>query len=186
MLDNVVVLDLETSGPNPFVHDVLSVAFVPLVEGKSSLSIFIRVEDIQWTEFSKQIFSDFSDEWELKAVDALEACATIENYLRENFDRKPVTVLGHNIGFDVAFLRKLAFLGGRSELKWLSHRAIDTHTLLYMLSLKKKIPAAALTSSGAFEFFDIHLSKGNRHTALGDAIATRSLFLKLLEQYEIE
>jgi DNA polymerase III epsilon subunit-like protein len=175
----IVVVDLETSGVNPFRHEVLAVGLAPLDRGLPPLSVYVRPERIQWTEYAERNFERFSGEWNAESISPAEACVSIERYLAEVFSGKPVTPLGHNVGFDLAFLRKLAFLGGRDQLAGLSHRAIDTHTLLYMLASKGQIPHDAATSDGAFRHFGIAVD--GRHTAIGDAIATRDLVYRLLE-----
>ena len=183
--DNLVVIDVETSGPNPFVHDVLSIAIVPVNSQIEPLSLFVCCENTTWTEFSRSVFAKFREDWESNGVTPGVACDTIEDYLANTFSRKPVTPVGHNIGFDVAFLRKLAFLGGRSQLRWVSHRALDTHTMLYVLYLKGELPFDALKSDGAFSHFGVEIPTELRHTALGDALATRELLLRLLNELEV-
>ncbi len=177
----LVVVDLETSGVNPFRHDVLALALVPLNSELRPHVVFVKPPEIRWTEYARANFAKFAAEWERNAVAPVEACASIESYLRNTFGDQPATPIGHNIGFDVAFLRKLAFLGNRDELPSLSHRAIDTHTLLYVLAASGRIPSSAVSSTGAFEHFGITVSESVRHTALGDAVATRELFLRLVE-----
>jgi DNA polymerase III subunit epsilon len=107
----------------------------------------------------------------------------IEEYVRTTFGGEEVTLVGHNIGFDVAFLRKLAFEGGREQLAGISHRALDTHTLLYVLALENRIPVSATKSDGAFRHFGIQVPPSKRHTALEDARATRALLLAILDLY---
>lgn len=176
----VVVVDVETSGVNPFRHEVLAVALVPLLGEAAPLEIYVRTQAIEWNARAREIFRSYERRWAVRAVEPAVACERIERYLADTFAGRPVTPIGHNIGFDVAFLRKLAFLGGRDQLKHLSHRGIDTHTLLYLLYLKGKIPEAALTSDGAFRKFGVNLPSTERHTALGDALATKQLTLRLL------
>ena len=95
-----------------------------------------------------------------------------------------LTVVGHNVGFDVAFLRQLAFQAGLNEVPLISHRVIDTHTMLYLLHLSGVIPEDALSSDGAFRHFEIGPQAFARHTALGDALATRELFMRVLELWD--
>src|SRR6267142_2412170 len=140
--NSLVVIDIETSGLNPFMHEPLALGIVP--------------------------------------VSPTLALERASEYLRSLSTSGLATPVGHNVGFDVAFLRKLAFLAGKEEVAELSHRAIDTHTILYMLYLKGLLPREALSSDGAFRHFDVKPTNGDRHTALGDALATRELLLKAL------
>jgi DNA polymerase-3 subunit epsilon len=178
---DLVVVDVETSGINPFRHDVLAVGLVPLNSELPATVVYVRPEAIEWSEYARRNFERYSSEWEAAALAPSEACDFIEKYLAETFSGRIATPIGHNIGFDVAFLRRLAFLGGREQLAGLSHRAIDTHTLLYLLSLQGRIPIAATTSDGAFKHFGVRIEDRVRHTALGDAKATRELVIRVLE-----
>lgn len=180
--NNLVVIDLETSGINPFQHEVLSVAIVPLTLPVPPCVVYVRSHnEIHWGQFAKENFKKFASAWNEKAVPAVVAFEKIEQYLNQTFGEGYVTAIGHNVGFDVAFMRKLAFLAGKNELPRISHRALDTHTMLYLLYLNGHLPASALNSDGAFEYFGIKISENNRHTALADALATRELVLKLFE-----
>jgi len=177
----LLVIDVETSGLNPFRHDVLAVGLVPVTRDIPPTVVYVRPSRIQWDDYAQRNFNRYAAQWEAGALPPSEACDAIERYLANAFPGRRVTPVGHNIGFDVAFLRKLAFLGGRDELAGLSHRAVDTHTLLYVLVLKGRLPAEALTSDGAFKHFGIKVEDSLRHTAIGDATATRELVLRLLE-----
>lgn len=185
-LNNIVVVDVETSGVNPFKHSLLSVAFVPVDESLSSETIYVKPPVLEWTEFAKNNFKKFEADWEENATDPRDACDTIERYLKTIGGDEGVTLCGHNVGFDMAFLRQLAFWGDRDELRGLAHRTLDTHSLLYVLWLKGLVPASALSSDGAFEYFGIVVPTELRHTAEGDAKATRSLLLEILHEFDDE
>ncbi|MHB8160616.1 MAG: 3'-5' exonuclease [Thermoleophilia bacterium] len=184
-ISNLVIIDIETSGVNPFRHDPLAIGLVPLTEGVSPLVVYIRPETIKWSEEAKENFAKFETEWNTNALKPVDACTKIERYLSHVSNQGSVTTIGHNIGFDVAFLRKIAFLAGKDEISFMSHRVLDTHTMLYLLFLKGEIPSSALNSDGAFKFFGINIPDERRHTALGDALATRELVLKLLDLLQI-
>lgn len=181
--NSLLVVDLETSGINPFRHDVLAVGLVPLLERVAPAVIYVRPNEIQWSNYARRNFDKYVADWEAGAMPPSNACEAIERYLAQAFPGKQVTPVGHNIGFDVAFLRKLAFLGGRDELATISHRAVDTHTMLYLLFLKGRVPSSALSSEGAFYHFGIEVPEAARHTAIGDALATRELVLRLFELF---
>lgn len=177
----LVVVDVETTGIDPFVHKVISLALVPLHPERQALSIFVRYdEELVWSRAAKAFFERDVRTWEAEAVRPLEAIRRIEKFGKA-IGPQPITLIGHNIGFDVAFLKQLAHGAGYSELPFVSHRMVDTHSILYCLYLQGRIPRDALSSSGAFEYFGISPPPEQRHTALGDAMATRLLFNSAFE-----
>lgn len=179
---NCVVIDTETSGLNAFRHDILSIGIVPVWKQVEPIEIYVKSESSEWSDFGKNNFSRFSHHWNKEAVTPEEACVRLEEFLFSTFSGEEAIPIGHNIGFDTSFLKKLAYLSGKDELAYLSHRAIDTHTLLFVLAETGKVPSLALTSDGAFRYFDIEVPSRDRHTALGDAKATKALFLKIMEE----
>ena len=183
---DLVVVDIETTGTNPFVHDALAVALVPINPKMPSFQVFVRHKNLSWSTFARSNFRKFEDQWRSEAVPADEACFEIENYIENTLGRNQITLIGHNVGFDVAFLRKIAFQGSRDQLKNISHRMIDTHTLLSLLAIEGKIPYSARTSDAALDYFKINVDTQKRHTALYDATATRELFIKTLEKLSNE
>jgi len=181
---NLAVIDVETSGVNPFNHEILSIGIIPLSDGFKPCKVYIRHINIEWSSYALQNFQKFSSDWDSNALSPVEAVIHIENYLADTFNSEVVTLIGHNIGFDVAFLRKLAFQAGKDQLVGASHRMLDTHTMLYLLFLNGLLPRTALSSDGAFSYFGIKVSEKDRHTALGDAIATRELVIKLFTMFD--
>ena len=89
-----------------------------------------------------------------------------------------ITLAGHNVHFDVAFLKPFFAANNKDFSQYFSHRVIDTSSILYYLYLSGRMKQKATSSDKAFELFDIHVE--GRHTALGDAVATAELFNKLL------
>ncbi|MCR8956336.1 3'-5' exonuclease [Variovorax sp. S2] len=180
---NLVAIDVETSGANPFKHEVLAIGFSPIDESIPSKTVYIRHNEIEWSPHAHEIFLNYSEEWEKQSVNPTLAHKEIENYLSQHFRDHAITPVGHNIGFDLAFLRKLAFQSGHEHISGISHRAVDTHTLLYVLALKNIIPISATTSDGAFSYFGIGIEDKDRHTAIGDAEATSDLLKKILKKF---
>lgn len=179
-LSNLLLIDLETSGVSPLVHSPLAVGLLPLTEKVNPFLIYVRPPELNWTDHARLNFRRFGKDWEHQAVSPASACAAIEDYLGQVFAGERATLVGHNIAFDLGFMAKLAYLGGRERFPSISHRSLDTHTMLYLLYLRGLIPKAALTSDGAFQFFRIDIHPESRHTAVGDVLATRTLFLRIL------
>ena len=181
-LDHLVVIDTETSGTNPFEHEVLSIALSPLKKSIPKFEIYVRPKSINWTEYARQNFLNFQEKWNTLAKPPEIASQEVEDYIKKYFIDTPVILIGHNVGFDISFIRKLANSAGKEMIKGISHRSIDTHTILYYLYLTGKGPKESTSSDGAFKHFNIKLPPGQRHTAMGDALATERLFLKLISQ----
>ena len=73
-----------------------------------------------------------------------------------------------------------------AERPWptrLSHRVIDTHSLLWFSAQNGLIPVEACSSDGAFSYFTCEPPSHLRHSALGDAIATKHLLNQLFKLY---
>lgn len=174
-LSRLIAVDVETSGPDPFVHSLLAVALVPLAKIVDPLTVFVRHGNPVWTTVGKDYFSLYRSEWEMNSVSSCDAYERIATYL-ESYPTESMMFVGHNVGFDFSFLKGLAHGVGKEGYPNLSHRTIDTHSLLQVLYWRGDIPESACTSSGAFEHFLIEIPRRERHTALGDATATAKLF----------
>lgn len=183
---NIVVIDTETTGPNPFVHELLSLALVPLDRRIPPLEVHVLTPpDAIWSEFARSNFEKFRIEWQAKAISSQVAAELVQKYLFALTRESPVILAGHNVGFDRAFFQKLAYVGGIGEFAGVSHRNLDTHTLIFDRVFSGEAPDYAETSSGAFSFYQIGISDNERHTALGDALATRELIEKLMKLPDI-
>jgi DNA polymerase III subunit epsilon len=174
-------VDTETTGENPFEHELLAAAFLPLTSD-NRFEVHVRVEDdAHWTSYGRDLFISYEDRWKTDAVSPYEAVSNIEKFIERNFEGE-INLIGHNVAFDRFFLARLASRAGVSKIRGISHRTIDTYSLLITLSLMGRIPKAATSSSGAFEYFGISVPPTERHTAMGDAVATKLLFIKLLSE----
>lgn len=179
-MPHVVILDTETGGLDPWSHSLLSVGVVS-GDGAHSAEIFVAEPEIVITPHSESIHH-ISAAWLAKhGVHPEAACDAIDAFLAQCSRERPVMIAGHNIAFDIAFLRRLYHLADRPMPNTLSHRTLDTHTLLWSLAARDRLPAHACASDGAFAHFDIAPPEEARHTALGDALATRALLAHLLE-----
>jgi len=113
-----------------------------------------------------------------------ETCDRIDAYLLQVHPQGKPMICGHNVAFDLAFMRRLYTMAGRTVPACFSHRTLDTHTLMWALIAVGKLPASVKGSDAAFAHFDIAPPDELRHTALGDAVATRLLLAGLLALME--
>ena len=91
------------------------------------------------------------------------------------------TVLSKHIEkhqFDVGFIKGMYSRTGVSFNKTFSHRVLDTHSILRYLFYTGVIDVDISSSAKAFQYFGVKVN--DRHTALGDVIATVELFEKMI------
>lgn len=180
----LLVIDLETSGLDPDLHSVLSIGAAAWIPGFiiDSIEIFIS-EETSTIDPEAMRINQIDPAWlRDNGISASLAVAKLEAFVRRNFDfsdpNTRVSLVGHNLGFDVPFLKRLYKRVGVSYQATFSHRMIDTASVLGSLVLAGRLPLSEASSAEAFEYFGIRVP--GRHTALGDAIATARLLDGLL------
>ncbi len=179
-LDTMVILDTETGGLDPLHHSLLSVGLVS-GDGRHQLEFYVIEPTIVSDPRSMKVNRIDLDQVRASGLTPGAAVDRIEAFLDGLGLGRPVMVAGHNIAFDIAYMRRLYRLAGRKVPRDFSHRTVDTHTLLWALSAVGRLPPDVTSSDQAFRHFDIAPPDEMRHTALGDALATRDLVARLLE-----
>ena len=184
-MNNYLFLDTETGGLDPRRHSLLSLG---LVAGDAkgvaeSLEILLRHETYGVTGGGMKVNRiDIAGHHE-QALAPAAALEVMDGFLARHFVADaPIILVGHNIAFDRAFLGAFLETQGRDLEPRFSHRTIDTHSVAAALQDAGRIPAAVrLSSTGLFAHFGIMVPEAQRHTALGDALATFELYWKLVE-----
>ncbi len=186
--NEILFIDTETGGLNPESFSIISFAGVLWRDGEilDSLQVFIQEEPFYSDVDSMKINRIDMDWIKNNGLPPSKAVKQITDFLKQIQPNSvvPMRLGGHNIGFDVGFTKRLFRLGGGDFSSFFSHRTIDTSTILAFLSLANKIKLDGAGSSDAFSHFGIEFAQGDRHTALGDALATAKLFNCLLDVVE--
>ncbi len=170
-------LDCETTGLSPSRHQVLTIGLL-LVDFSNGFEvvneeyIFVKHDSYDVSSVALKVNGIDLDLHEGVSPD--EACVRILEFLRENeFDK----VVGHNIGFDFGFLRKLFFeYGFKFDL---DRDYSDTMFLWRGLQADGLIPRnyrARLKDIA--EYFEVDYSSA--HDALADCYITASVFERML------
>jgi DNA polymerase III subunit epsilon len=182
LLDSILIIDTETGGLDPNQHSILSLGFVTW-DQQQQQEFFVLEEQLLTTPRSMEI-NQIDLQWLKKnGKSPIEVCEQIDQFLSTVNATRPLMLVGHNISFDLAFLKRLYHLSHRSFPDDFSHRSLDTHSLLWILAQQGRIPWQACSSDGAFQYFNVSPPANLRHTALGDAIATRHLLVKIMEYF---
>lgn len=186
-MPRVLVIDTETGGLNPEVHSILSVGAVVWEDGQLGKELEVFIVEPQLIVDPEALAKNRIDivkhcEKALAPVDAMNC---LWDFLEQNYPElksgKQVTLVGHNVSFDVSFLKRLCRLADVRFRDLFSHRTIDTASVLRFLMLANKIALTSAGSDEAFKFFGIPIDPNHRHTALGDARATAHLLTCLIE-----
>jgi DNA polymerase III epsilon subunit-like protein len=123
-----------------------------------------------------------------EGVSPYDAVAQIgQMLLRHDLYKRRVTLVGHNVGFDVSFLKRLFKLAGQEQAykSYFSHRALCTQSLALALEYAGRIRWKSTGLDALTEHFHIQIGAGGsrkgRHDALDDAEATAKLLNRLVE-----
>ena len=178
-LENVLILDTETGGLDPLTHSLMTVGMV-MGDGRNPVELTIAEPEIIADPRALAVNRLDPAEVARIGISVEQACDQIDAYLAKVHPHSKPMVCGHNVAFDLAFMRRLYTMAGRPVPSPFTHRTLDTHTLMWSLIAVGKLPPEVTGSDAAFAHFQIEPPADLRHTALGDAIATRHLLHGLI------
>ncbi|MEN8249381.1 MAG: 3'-5' exonuclease [Bacteroidota bacterium] len=181
MKDRLLFIDTETGGLDPNKHSLLSLAMVVWEDMEIIASQELLINDgvLSVTEEALSINKIDIEKHMQSAILPSLAIEKILLFISKHFpQQRKITLAGHNVQFDVNFLKVFFSQNNENFNKFFSHRIIDTSSILYYLYLAGQLKHKAISSDEAFDLFEIKVE--GRHTALGDAIATAKLFTQLL------
>ena len=177
-----VFIDTETGGTDPKKHSLLSIGVVVWDKDIGIISqkeFFVKSKQYVVTREAQGINKFDIETHDKFAQDPKtvinELIAFLHNYFPEN---TAFPVVGHNVQFDINFLKVFFKQNGRSFNNYFAHRSIDTYSIFKAMSIAGLIDKNLNSSTDAFSYFNIKVQK--RHSALYDSIATVELFEKLL------
>lgn len=184
MSKRLLFIDTETGGLDPKKHSLLSIGVVVWDAFEGELfadEYYIRSEKYNVTKTAARLNHFDESSQQESAFDPgciVEKLIVIkEQYFREY---PSIPLAGHNVAFDIQFLKMMFSSCGRSFEKLFSHRSVDTYSIIKFLSDCEFLPDEINSSAKAFKYFSIPVN--GRHTALGDARATMKLYSKLISK----
>ena len=183
--DRILFIDTETGGLDPLRHSLLSIGLVVWenLEILDEKEILINDGRLIATDEALSINGIDLDDHAKHALDPASAIVELNSFVRLHYNAgELITLAGHNVCFDISFLKHFLHDNNIQFGRLFSHRSIDTSSILYYLYLSGKLKVKAISSSEAFEHFGITVE--GRHTALGDARATAQLFSLLINLYD--
>ena len=177
----LLFLDVETGGLDPFTHSLLEVGMVAYADGEVIDRLFLSIKhDLYHIDAEALIYNgiNLTDIWR-NGISPKEAVSRMIDFIQTNFGpkKKPILV-GHNPSLDKFMLIQLFGSVQRDLSNYVSHRMIDTMSLIWTLHMVGQLPIQACSSDGAFKFFNIGVER--RHNAIDDCLATITLFERLV------
>jgi len=176
----MLFIDTETGGLDPSKHSLLDIGMVATDNEKiiGTYQTYIKENEYIVAPEALEVNNLNLKEVKEKGKKYYAVIDDINCFIKNRFlDNKPVLV-GHNVSFDFNFINTLFKKSGSNFNNLIIHRKIDTACLLLALYSANKIPFEACSSTGAFDYFNIEVK--NRHTAIGDCLATYKLYFKIL------
>ena len=178
----ILFLDTETGGLDETQYDLLSVGMVVWEDNKIIDTKEILISKAEYKTDPEAMKVNGLDLLTLQknGISELMAIEEIEKFCDLYFSHDRVVLAGQNISFDEAFLKKLYRDHHYNYGKRFSHKKIDTVAILKFLYLQGKISEEMQSFEEALKQLGIEVNKEIRHTALGDAILTATLFTSLI------
>jgi DNA polymerase III, epsilon subunit and related 3''-5'' exonucleases len=182
MKDKILFIDTETGGLDSSIHQLLSIGLVVWCDNQildaceipihdKSLQVDISAIKVNKIDIVSHMKIAFTPAYAFEMLD---------DFLYRNFiDYDKIILGGHNVSFDVNFLKSFYKRLNKNYNARFSHRLIDTSSILHFLYYTDIIKEKVISSQQAFDFFNINVK--DRHTALADAMATAILFSKLIK-----
>lgn len=180
-MDNrLLFIDTETGGIDPVEHSLFSIGIIVWENGNTIFEdeIYLKDNIYKTTAQALEINNINISQIDKIGLDKQDVIKKLKAIKKEYFNNTIMTVAGHNVGFDISFLKQLYKENHSVFLEDFSHRIIDTSSILQFLFFSGKLETNISSSDVAFQHFNIKVEK--RHTALDDCKATVELFNKLI------
>jgi DNA polymerase III alpha subunit (gram-positive type) len=161
-----VFCDIETTGLNPKIHEIISIAVIVTVDDKvlTSWELKIKPKKLQNADPTALAINGYNDlDWS-NAVNIEAALLPIAELFS-----KPVLFIGYNPGFDLSFIRTALEAHGY-KLRRL--RMIDVMTLVHEHLYNRGLKRMSLDSVRDY----LGMDKSKAHQAMQDVIDTKYIY----------
>ncbi|MCL4403466.1 MAG: 3'-5' exonuclease [Candidatus Marsarchaeota archaeon] len=180
----MMVVDIETSGINPDTNSILSIGAVDFGKPKNTFYGECRIRRGAHCDKEALKINGFSES-EIKDKRKVTEKELVERFAKWKESVEDATIAGHNVHFDLAFLKSAARRYG-TDLN-IGNRIVDMHTLAYsdMLSNGIAIPLkdnrTAITSDIVYAYVGLK-SEPKPHNALTGAKMEAEAICRLMFQ----
>ena len=172
----ILFIDVETGGLDAKKHSLLTVALAVYEDGKDLAEKQWSVKHKDYVVTPKALEVNDIDiiKHDSSAVEANIVVQEIIQFMQDIFWKDRPVIAGHNIDFDNGFLSQLFYEEAKQWSRYVSHRKIDTCSLVNYLMATGKIDLKSASLEESIKYFKIETEA--RHTAKDDVRATIKLF----------
>lgn len=181
----LLFIDTETGGTDEYENSLLSIALVHWENKKTldKLEIFIKEENYNTTKEAMNLNKLNLEEIKKVGLERDIAVKEINKFISKNFGDEKAIICGHNVNFDIRFLKQLYKKSNDDYKKYFSYRSLDTASIFKFLTLAGKFRNNSINSlDDAINYFKISFE--NRHSAMADIEKTIQVFNILIEKVE--
>jgi len=189
MAYKIIVVDTETGGLDAGTKSILSLGAV-ILEDDSVIDEFYTVicEDEIFADAQALKVNGFTV-GRIKEIGVSPAKAVDQfiSFLSKHNLTRRATLAGHNVGFDIGFLKRLFRLAGK-EAKYdqlFSFRTIDTQAVAQLLQMAGRITVKSTSLDSLCKACGVTIRDGVVHNAAEDARATAVLFTGFLDMIRL-
>jgi ribonuclease T len=180
MKRKLLIIDVETGGLDPATDAICSLAAVVYNDGPEE-SLHLLIDDPSGAKNPEAMALHGITQNDINAtgVGPWVAVQRIKGLLQRNDMRGRVVLAGHNLPFDVGFLKRLYRLAGEPYELQFSYGGLDTKVAALMLEAAGRIEPA--TSSLVHAAPAVGVAHNEAHDALADAMATAKVLKRMID-----
>lgn len=184
MIRKLLVIDCETGGLDPIHHAIISLAAVVLEEGKpvGQLSILIADPTGAFEDEALKVNGFKKDEVLAQGVTPARAVVRLTEFYQEHKMPARITLVGHNVSFDIGFLRRLYTLAGVKGFdKLYNYGGLCTKSCALLLEQAGRATFVSSSLANVCKGLGVPLARETRHSAMEDALACAAVLEKMIE-----
>ena len=178
----LLVTDTETGGLDPKKEDVLTLGFAVWENNEILDKIEFKVSKEEYRVKESALIVNKLDLEELKKTGKTEKqiIKELTTFIKKNFGKEKPMLCGHNVNFDVGFIKALFERNFFDFESLFGYRILDTMSIMTFLFLQGKTETRLGRLDDAILYFNLDIPKEERHTALGDVLVTIKVLEKML------
>jgi len=182
----LLVIDTETGGFNPESHSILSLAALVYEDGKIVSEFYTLICEghvIVSEDAALKVNGLSLERLRANGVSPYDAWVTLTNMLTMHWPASSKIILaGHNVAFDIGFLKRLYRLACHDYSLRFSHRSLCTQSGALLLEQAGLLELPGGSSlEGVAKALGVPLDREGGHNALKDARATAQVLARMVE-----